>query len=232
MNLFYGTPLTEDVAFLTEEESGHCIRVMRKKTGDEIFFTDGAGNLYSGTITVPDPKKCEVRILKTSPGYGKRNYSLHVAIAPTKNIDRFEWFLEKATEIGIDEITPVICERSERRIVKTERLNKVILSAMKQSLKAWLPKLHEPVPLEKLMSGHSSVNKFICTQDAAEHLEKKIMPSENNLVLVGPEGDFTEDEILLCSKNNFIPVSLGQSRLRTETAGIVVCSVVSLRNRS
>ncbi|MEO8087165.1 MAG: 16S rRNA (uracil(1498)-N(3))-methyltransferase [Bacteroidota bacterium] len=231
MNLFFGTPAQNSTALLTEEESGHCIRVLRMKAGEEIFFTDGVGNFYRGNIADPDPKKCLVNILETQTEYGKRNYSLHIAIAPTKNIDRFEWFLEKATEIGVDEITPVFCQRSERKVVNTERLNKVLHAAMKQSLKAYLPKLNEPVSLEKFFVNYSSRNKFICLINAADHLKNKISAGTNSLLVIGPEGDFTEKEILLAQENMYVPVTLGTSRMRTETAGIVGCSIVSLLNQ-
>ncbi len=231
MNLFFGNITLDGFALLTEEDSAHCIRVLRMKSGEEIFFTDGNGNFYTGTISDPDPKKCRVSIAETKHDYGRRNYSLHIAIAPTKNIDRLEWFLEKATEIGIDEITPVICQRSERRVLKTERLNKVLLSAMKQSLKTYLPKLNEPVALDKFIAGNTTEQKYICLMNAEGHLKNKLITSTNTLVLIGPEGDFTETEILLSHRNNFIPVSLGKSRLRTETAGIVAASIVSLLNQ-
>lgn len=231
MNLFFGNITLDGFALLTEEDSAHCIRVLRMKSGEEVFFTDGNGNFYTGTISDPDPKKCWVSIAETKQDYGRRNYSLHIAIAPTKNIDRYEWFLEKATEIGIDEITPVICQRSERRVLKTERLNKVLLSAMKQSLKTYLPKLNEPVALDKFISGNTTEHKYICLMNAENHLKNKLITSENSLVLIGPEGDFTETEIALTRQHNFIPVSLGKSRLRTETAGIVAASVVSLLNQ-
>lgn len=231
MNLFFGNIILDGFALLTEEDSAHCIRVLRMKSGHEVFFTDGNGNFYTGTISDPDPKKCQIRIAETKQEYGKKNYSLHIAIAPTKNIDRLEWFLEKATEIGIDEITPVICQRSERRVLKTERLNKVLLSAMKQSLKTYLPKLNEPVALDKFISENTTEHKYICLMNAEDHLKNKLISSENSLVLIGPEGDFTETEIALARQHNFIPVSLGKSRLRTETAGIVAASIVSLLNQ-
>jgi len=230
MNLFYGNPTGNGTAMLTEEESAHCIRVLRKKTGDKIFFTDGEGNYYHGSIISADPKKCTVAILETTAEYGKRNYFLHVAIAPTKNTDRFEWFLEKATEIGIDMITPVICTHSERRILKTDRLQKVILSAMKQSLKTFLPQIHEAIPLEDFYKNENAGQKFICLGPSNNTLKKELEPRSRYTVLVGPEGDFTESEISLAMKNNFTPVNLGPSRLRSETAGVVACSIVSLLN--
>ena len=231
MNLFFGNRIEDGNAILGEEESAHCIRVLRMNAGDEIYFTDGNGNFYSGNILDPDPKKCLISILETHSGYKKRNYALHIAIAPTKNIDRFEWFLEKATEIGVDEITPVIFQRSERRTVKTERLAKVIRSAMKQSWQAYQPKLNEPVTLGKFNFSGGFGNLFICSASAGEPLKNKLRSGENSLVLIGPEGDFSATEIEWAEKNNFIPVSLGPNRLRTETAGIVACSIVSLLNQ-
>ena len=230
MNLFYGIPSGDGTAALTEEESGHCIRVLRKKSGDEIFFTDGEGNYYRGSIVSADPKKCIVVIEETRERYGKKNYSLHIAIAPTKNLDRFEWFLEKATEIGIDIITPVICMHSERRVLKTERLQKVLLSAMKQSLKSYLPKIHEAMPLESFYSKENSGQKFICLGSSTQSIKKELEPGSAYIILVGPEGDFTPQEITSAEKNNFTPVNLGTSRLRSETAGVVACSIVSLLN--
>jgi 16S rRNA (uracil1498-N3)-methyltransferase len=230
MNLFYGIPSGNGIATLTEEESGHCIRVLRKKAGDKIFFTDGEGNYYQGSILSADPKKCDVAILETTAQYGKRNYSLHIVIAPTKNADRLEWFLEKATEIGIDIITPVICTHSERRVLKIDRLKKVILSAMKQSLKTFLPQIHEAIPLEDFYSNKITGQKFICLGSANNSLKKELEPGSSYTILIGPEGDFTESEISSAVKNNFTPVNLGPSRLRSETAGIVACSIVSLLN--
>lgn len=230
MNLFYGIPDGDGTATLTEEESGHCIRVLRKKSGDKIYFTDGEGNFYEGSITIADSKKCKVVIEETKVSYGKKNYSLHIAIAPTKNLDRFEWFLEKATEIGIDIITPVICTHSERRVLKTDRQQKVLLSAMKQSLKTYLPKIQEAVPLEQFYKHEFAGQKFICLGSSKTSLKKELAPLSSYTMLVGPEGDFTEQEISNAAKNNFIPVNLGPSRLRSETAGVVACSIVSLLN--
>jgi 16S rRNA (uracil1498-N3)-methyltransferase len=230
MNLFYGIPSGDGIATLTEDESGHCIRVLRKKNGDKIYFTDGEGNYYHGSILSADPRKCTVTILETTRPPSNKNYSLHIAIAPTKNLDRFEWFLEKATEIGIDTITPVICTHSERRILKTERLQKVLLSAMKQSLKTFLPVIHEAVALEVFLNQQVSGQKFICSGSATPHLKNQLQLGSQYTLLVGPEGDFTGEEISLVQENNFIPVNLGTSRLRTETAGVVTCSIVSLLN--
>lgn len=229
MNLFFTPAIENQQAILDEEESAHAVRVLRMKDGDEIFFTDGNGNFYTGSIQNAHPKKTVVSVNKTEHS-GRPAYSLHVAIAPTKSIDRLEWFLEKATEIGIDEITPLICRRSERREVKTARLNKVLVSAMKQSLKSYLPKLNEPASFEKFTSVFSSSEKFICSQDADSHLKNVLSKSTGSIVLIGPEGDFTDDELLLAGQNNYLKVNLGATRLRTETAGVVACSIVSLLN--
>ncbi len=228
MNLFFCREIENGFAVFDEEESAHCIRVLRMRTGEEIFFVDGEGNFYSGSMEDANAKKCVIKIKEKKEFFGKRNYWLHVAIAPTKNIDRFEWFLEKATEIGIDEITPLICQRSERREIKTERLNKVLLSAMKQSLKAYLPKLNAAVSFEKFISGSLSGKKFICSMNTEAHLKSVLEKNSRTIILIGPEGDFTEQEIASATKNEFNSVSLGESRLRTETAGVVACSVVSL----
>jgi len=230
MNLFFGIPSGDGNATLTEDESAHCIRVLRKKAGDQIFFTDGEGNYYHGVILTADHKRCTVSISETKEKFGKRDYSLQLAIAPTKNLDRFEWFLEKATEIGIDIITPIICTHSERRILKTDRLKKVLLSAMKQSLKAYLPKIHEALPLEDFLKQEINGQKFICVGSATDSFKKILKPGSGYTVMIGPEGDFTDAEIQSALKNNFIPVNLGPSRLRSETAGVVACSIVSLLN--
>jgi 16S rRNA (uracil1498-N3)-methyltransferase len=230
MNLFFSTQIENGTAMLTEEDSGHCIRVLRMTKGDAISFTDGAGNLYSGIIAEAHSKKCMIDIADVVRGNDKKNYSLHIAIAPTKNIDRFEWFLEKATEIGINEITPLICQRSERKNVKTERLNKVLLAAMKQSLRTWLPKMNEAISLENFFNVPVEGDKFICVQEGSRHLNKQVHPSSDVTLLIGPEGDFTDIEKRTAEKNNFLPASLGDGRLRTETAGVVGCTIVSLLN--
>ncbi len=233
MNLFY-TPHISQSLFLPEEESMHAIKVLRMKSGDMIQLIDGTGGFYEAQITHPHPKHCEVKITKTTQGFNKRNHYLHIAIAPTKNIERLEWFLEKATEIGIDEITPIICRFSERKIIKPERLEKVIVSAMKQSIKAYLPKLNEAITVEKLMKQNNDNDKFIahCYDDQKTLLQQAYNKESNALVLIGPEGDFSEEEVALALKNDFKPISLGNSRLRTETAGIVACHTINLLNES
>jgi 16S rRNA (uracil1498-N3)-methyltransferase len=233
MNIFLIEQTADKITLLNEEESFHCIKVLRMKVGDAIEMIDGKGNFYQGEIADANPKACSVIIKNVIHDFGKRNYHLHIAIAPTKNIDRFEWFLEKATEIGIDEITPLFCEHSERKEVKTERLNKVIVSAMKQSVKALQPKLNSPFRFKDFVLQQSQSRKIICSCDADKNsLLKNIYVKEKPvLILIGPEGDFSSEEIILAEKNNFVSASLGESRLRTETAGVVACNTISLLNQ-
>lgn len=230
MNLFYSPNITGTTHNLNEEESKHISRVLRLKKEDTIFLTDGKGNLHDCVIESTDQKSCTVRIINTLKEYKKRSCHLHIAIAPTKNTDRFEWFLEKSTEIGIDEITPLICEHSERKTVKTDRLNKVIISAMKQSLKAYLPTLNESVKFRELVDQSFAGQKFIAWlgDDSVKALREVYKKATPALILIGPEGDFSPEEVKSAINNKFIPVSLGRSRLRTETAGIVACHTVNL----
>jgi len=232
MSLFYVPSLT--VPVLPEEESQHAVKVLRLQVGEEITVVDGAGGLYKARITNPHPKHCSFEITETILEYGKRDYRLHIAIAPTKNMERLEWFIEKATEIGIDEITPVICRYSERKIVKAERLEKIIISAAKQSLKAYFPKLNPQCSFDELMKTHQASQKFIahCYEEDKRLLQNEITKASDVLILIGPEGDFSKEEVQKALSLGFIPVSLGNSRLRTETAGVVACHTVSLRNEA
>ncbi len=212
----------------------HAVKVLRMKAGDIIQLVDGAGGFYEAEINNPHPKHCEVKIIRKQSGFNKRNHYLHIAIAPTKNIERLEWFLEKATEIGIDEITPIICRFSERKMIKPERLEKVIVSAMKQSVKAYLPKLNDMCTFEELIKQSNGDNGSKCIAHCYDG-EKRLLQSayskgQNALILIGPEGDFSQKEVNLALQHNFKPVSLGSSRLRTETAGIVACHTVNLLN--
>ncbi len=232
MQLFYVTGLAGGTCTLGEEESHHCLKVLRMREGDTLHLTDGEGRFYDGRLSGMHPKGCAVTIISTRE-VPPDPVPIHIAIAPTKNIDRFEWFLEKATEIGISQITPLICEHSERDVVKLPRLEKVIVSAMKQSLKAWLPKLHEPVRFKELVERQFPGGKFIayCETGQESLLQKAYIPGTPALVLIGPEGDFSPAEVALAMQNGFIPVSLGPSRLRTETAGIVACHTLHLVSR-
>ncbi len=233
MHLFYIPEATEGFTLLGKEESWHCTRVLRLEQGDAICLTDGKGNLFDCTIQVPDPKKCIVKVTGTRREYEKRSNFLHIAIAPTKSADRFEWFLEKATEIGIDEITPLLTAHSERKSAKTERLQKVMIAAMKQSLKAYLPEIHEVVPIKKFVETPFEGQKFIawCDKEKTVELKEAYKPGNRALVLIGPEGDFSPEEVEMAKKNGFIPVGLGTSRLRTETAGIVACHSINFLNQ-
>lgn len=232
MALFY-VPNLASGNVLPEEESQHAVRVLRLQVDDFITVVDGVGGYYNAKIIHPHPKHCAFEITDTTLGYGKRDYKLHIAIAPTKNIERLEWFIEKATEIGIDEITPLICRFSERRIVKEERLQKIIVSASKQSVKAYFPKLNPLCTFDDLMKNHQASQKFIahCYEEDKKLLQNEIVKSSNVLILIGPEGDFSKEEIHQAISHNFIQVSLGTSRLRTETAGVVASNTVALVNQ-
>ncbi len=232
MQLFYTPHIQKDLAILPKEEAQHCIKVLRMQTGDSLCMIDGKGGLYYGTLENANIKNCVVRINKKIENYGKRDYYVHLAVAPTKNISRYEWFVEKATELGVDEITPLLCERSERKVIKTERLNKVILSAVKQSVKAYVPKLNELAKFSNFVKNSTIKNKFIahCEDSPKQALQSIVKPQTDVLVMIGAEGDFSPNEIELAEKHNFIPVHLGKSRLRTETAGVVACHIVNLAN--
>ena len=232
MNIFYSTEVNADGLYkLSEEESQHCIKVLRHKKGNEIKLTDGKGAFMDAVIESDHPKACLLSI-KAKTQCLKRGYYLHIAIAPTKSIDRFEWFLEKATEIGMDEITPIICEHSERREIKIDRLNKVLVAAMKQSVNAYLPKLNPPLLFKSFVESKILPEKFICNSNAQKDalFKNNYEPGKNATVLIGPEGDFSKQEIQMASENNFMPINLGESRLRTETAGVHICSVINFIN--
>jgi len=231
MSLFYVPSLSSGLV-LPEEESQHAVKVLRLQVGDEITVVDGAGGFYTAEIINPHPKHCTFEITRTILEYAKRNYRLHIAIAPTKNIERLEWFIEKATEIGIDEITPIICRFSERKIIKAERLEKIIVSASKQSVKAYFPKLNPLCTFDELIKNHHATQKFIahCYDDNKKQFQSVIQKSFDILILIGPEGDFSKEEVEKAISVGFIPVSLGNSRLRTETAGVVACHTVCLKN--
>ncbi|MDJ0645446.1 MAG: 16S rRNA (uracil(1498)-N(3))-methyltransferase [Flavobacteriaceae bacterium] len=235
MQLFYNAQLqASDSEFTFDKvESKHIVRVLRKKEGDELSITNGKGYLFSSKIISASDKKCQVAITEVEEKQKARKYHLHIAMAPTKNNDRFEWFLEKATEIGIDEITPLLCDRSERKVVKAERFQKIIESAGKQSLKFYFPKLNEPVKFTDFVKSASSTQKFIahCQDDKKRSpIEGALEVQQDVLVLIGPEGDFSISEIENALESGFKPVSLGKSRLRTETAGLVATHTISLVN--
>ncbi|MFO7744775.1 MAG: 16S rRNA (uracil(1498)-N(3))-methyltransferase [Psychroflexus sp.] len=229
MQLFYEPNFDSSSQLITinAEESRHISKVLRKNIGDKILITNGSGLLAEGIIKSNHPKKCEVEVLKFEESVLPKN-NLHIAIAPTKANDRFEWFLEKSTEIGIQEITPILCEHSERRTIKQERYEKVLQAAMKQSLNTFLPKLNKLTSFSEFIYSDLNNTKFIahCEDEPKEKLSKVV--AENNLIMIGPEGDFSQSEIGLALSKDFKPISLSESRLRTETAGIVACHTVNL----
>ena len=229
MQLFY-IQNPESEIILSAEESKHATKVLRKKEGDILNFTDGKGYLYKAVITVADTRKCRLQVVSSEQKEKQHNYYLHIAIAPTKNMDRFEWFLEKATEIGIDEITPIICSSSERKVIKTERGNRILLSALKQSLKYHLPKLNKAISLTNFIKQDFEGTKYIahCADGEKKEL-RTVNKTEKNIILIGPEGDFSQKEIDLALQNQFKAVSLGASRLRTETAGIIAAHTINIK---
>ncbi len=233
MQVFYLPDLKQGINVLSPEESHHCSRVLRISKEEEASFIDGEGSFAIGKIIQVHPRKTIVEILDIQTNFQKRPYYLHIAIAPTKNIDRFEWFLEKAVEIGIDEITPLLCERSERRILKIERLNKRILSAMKQSVNAYKPRLNKLTSFKVFLNKIKETNTYIahCGQDVPPQLKNQPLSNSNSMILIGPEGDFSSREVELALEKNIKQVSLGPTRLRTETAGLVCCHTVGLINQ-
>ncbi len=234
MHIFYTPELSGASYTLDETESKHCVRVLRLQKGDEITLVDGRGGLFTAQIADANPKRCLVEVIQSELNFGLTNYRIHIAIAPTKNMDRTEWFLEKATEIGIDRITPLLCRYSERKEVKLDRLEKVMVSAMKQSLKAYLPQLDGLTKFNDFLQQPFEGQKFIahCEEQHRELLKSAVKSGGNYLILIGPEGDFSTEEIASAIKAGFQPVSLGDSRLRTETAGVVACHTFNLLNEN
>jgi 16S rRNA (uracil1498-N3)-methyltransferase len=228
MNLFIAEEVKNEELILSGEEVNHCINVLRYRTGDEIHITDGKGFFYKGIITSITGKQCFVRVLSIENGV-KHPYHLHIAIAPTKNINRFEWFLEKAVEIGVDEVTPLICEHSERKHIQFERAIKIIRSAVKQGLHAHMPVLHPQIKFSDFVSKNDDLKKIAAHYDPSHKQLGKFMTSENPgyLIIIGPEGDFSNQEITVMKALNWQFANLGHYRLRTETAGLAVVQTVS-----
>lgn len=230
MQIFY-TPDITDNNELPEEEAAHAIRVLRLSEGDPLLLTDGKGFFYKAIIIKANPKHCEIAIRETIKQPPLWNTHVHIAVAPTKNMDRMEWFMEKSTEIGIDMVTCLCCNYSERKEIKTERLNKIMVSAMKQSQKAYLPELKGMTAFQDFITQPYNGQKFIahCGVGEEKPLLKKIYrPGENALIAIGPEGDFSAEEVSMAMKYGYKPVSLGESRLRTETAALVACHTIRL----
>ena len=235
MEIFYAKENDGKTVFLDQEESAHCVKVLRHRTGDEITVIDGLGTMMRCRLADDSPKGASAEIVETFHDWGGHPYSLTMAVCPTKNNDRFEWFVEKATEVGVDKIVPVIGERSERRVFKPERSRKIALSAMKQSLKARLPIVAEPVSVKDFINESTDGIKIICYCFEGETLRRSIgdvlaeaAEGANITIMIGPEGDFSPEEARLAVENGYIPVHLGPSRLRTETAAVTAATAVYL----
>lgn len=233
MNIFF----TPDISFdceLPEDEARHCIKVLRLQPGDEIMLTDGKGSFFRAEIDILTGKRCTVNVLEQIQWKKPWKNYIHIAMAPTKNLDRVEWFAEKATEIGIDELTFLNCCHSERRVIKTDRIFRILVSAVKQSQKAVVPQLNEMTDFMQFVSRPFDGRKFIahCYDEMKVLLRDAVVPGENTLILIGPEGDFSTEEVTAARKAGFEPISLGGSRLRTETAALVACNTVNLFNQA
>ena len=233
MQLFYNSEIKSGDKTFTfdKEESKHIIKVLRKQEGHKIHITNGLGYLFISEIVLGLEKKCEVKI-NEQHFFKPTNFYTHIAVAPTKMLDRMEWFLEKATEIGIHEITPIICEHSERKLYKIDRAEKIIQAATKQSNQYYLPKINEAITFSEFLKKNHSSQKFIahCEETDKKSFAKEIERNKPVIILIGPEGDFSTKEIKLAIDNNFIPVTLGNTRLRTETAALVACHTIVLKN--
>lgn len=231
MNTFFGI-IQNNVAILNEDESLHCVKVLRHKVGDIIQVIDGNGTRAIGKIEAAHAKQCAVSLTEKEIVKQTRNYNIHIAIAPTKNIERIEWFVEKAVEIGVDEISFIKCKNSERTVIKDDRLKKVAEAAVKQSQQAFIPKLNSLVDFKEFIKKDISDVKLIahCEKESKQHIKQYISTNKSFTVLIGPEGDFTKDEIALALSSSYLPVALGDSRLRTETAGLFACNALAVIN--
>ena len=234
MNLFFVENIEGNIATLPDDEARHCVQSLRKKVGDTIHFVDGKGGFYTAEITEANRKRCIAHIVERTSNHNQPKVNIHIAIAPTKNISRLEWFLEKTTEIGISEVTPILCQHSERKTIRIDRLQKIMLTAMKQSLKAYLPKLHELTNFKDFIRTQNSPKSrtFIahCNEGEKVHLKDIYQAQQNTTILIGPEGDFSPEEVALALQEEYQAISLGKSRLRTETAGVAACHIVNLIN--
>lgn len=233
MQLFFNPDVNENTSQINfdREESKHIVKVLRKSVGDDLHITNGKGWLFIAEITLADIKNC-IATITSKTFKPERKYNVHIAVAPTKMNDRYEWFLEKATEIGIDIITPIICDHSERKVIKIDRFEKILQSAMKQSLHYYMPKLNNAISFKEFIKQEFTGQKFIahCEETDKKSFKKELQPNEDVLILIGPEGDFSVKEIKQALQNGFIPVTLGETRLRTETAAIVACHSIAFVN--
>jgi 16S rRNA (uracil1498-N3)-methyltransferase len=233
MNVFYLPDAQLGTISFPEEESKHIVKVLRMKEGDRFCVTDGKGSLFDAELVDAHPKRAMADLSNQRCGYDIRDFKLSIAIAPTKLNERTEWFLEKATEIGIDEVKLFASYHSERRAANVERFRKIVVSAMKQSVKSKMPVVEEMVPYDKLVKQDFDGQKFIAwiDDDVKEQLCDLYEKGKNAIVLIGPEGDFSKEEVELAKENGFVPVSLGEARLRTETAAVVACHTIQLINQ-
>ena len=234
MQIFYVPDIKGSMCVMDENESRHIIRVLRMVRGDKVNIVDGKGTLCEGIISEPDPAGCQVQITHTARDFEKRGYRLNIAISPLKNTERFEWFVEKSVEIGIDEITPLICRNTEKPGIKRDRLNNIIVSAMKQSVKAFRPVLNEPLVFDEFItSGNQGIGMIAHCNKGSERyrISQVYEKGRDAVILIGPEGDFSDEEIRLALENGYKPVDLGNSRLRSETAGIAACHSVYFINQ-
>lgn len=229
MNIFIAT-VNDKTAVLTAEESWHCAKVLRKKAGEPLRLIDGKGNFYDAVLSVISDKNTLAEIVSGPHPQKKRNYYLHLAIAPTKQIDRIEWMIEKAVEAGIDELSFLQCKNSERVVIKHERMLKIVENAVKQSLQAFIPKLNELVSFKEFVANNKGEQMFIahCSEDAKQHIKKVQFKNKSTLILIGPEGDFAPEEVAFAKQNSFLALDLGENRLRTETAGLYTVMAASI----
>jgi len=235
MEFYYSNSIEGNIITLDNRESRHCTKVLRNKIGDEISVVDGLGNLYIGELIFSDKRSCKIKIRNTIKEYNKKNYYIHIGISPTKNHDRLEWFVEKSVEIGVNEISLINCSRTLRKSIKMDRLNNIAIAAMKQSLNSLLPKINDIIDFEKFIHQNKNISNFIChlekeNRKSMFYYDKSIREGKNTCLVIGPEGDFTLDEIKLSKNNNFKSITLGENRLRTETAGIVACHLTGVIN--
>jgi len=229
MHLFYIPGIQSDKIQLSEEESKHALRVLRLAAGDTVGLLDGIGGFHEAIIVEAHAKKCLLHITAQKHNWGQRPYKIKIAVAPTKNLDRMEWFVEKATEIGIDEISFLLCERSERKVINLDRLDKIVVSAMKQSVKAYKPILHEIISFKEYLQQTTGTDTYIAHLEEHSQLPlHQIIPTASCCVLIGPEGDFSPQEIQMAYTAGIKPVTLGSSRLRTETAALAACHTLNL----
>ncbi|MEO2060076.1 MAG: 16S rRNA (uracil(1498)-N(3))-methyltransferase [Mesonia sp.] len=233
MQLFYNPAISSEdkEVIFPKDESKHIVKVLRKQEGDNLNITNGKGFLFSAEIIEANHNKCKAKITAVEQERDKK-YHIHLAVAPTKMNDRFETFLEKATEIGLDKITPIICDHSERKVVKINRFERVLQSAMKQSLHYSIPAISEAISFQEFIQQEQNEQKFIahCEENEKKSLQKELEPGKNYTILIGPEGDFSSEEIKSAIKAGFVPVTLGNTRLRTETAAIVAAHTAALIN--